>query len=71
MKAIIVTHKTSHQKIPFTLGIYGEVIVTDLRNEYSLDDLIVSIVDRDITDSMDNRFFVLVPDRVTSEKNNE
>lgn len=57
MRIVVVHNKNTLKPIQFTLGKWGEIIITS-NMEYNLDDLIVSLLEVDSVEELDNRYFV-------------
>ena len=57
MKIVVVYNKNTLGLVPFTLGKWDEIIITS-NEEYNLDELIVSLLEVDSVEDLDNRYFV-------------
>ena len=59
MKACIIKHKFTEELYKFTLGRWGEIIITDTR-EHDLNELIVTLVPIEEVRHLHNDFYVVL-----------
>jgi hypothetical protein len=61
MKACVVRHIDTDKFYKFTVGELGDIIITD-KEEYDIDKLIVSIMDLEEVQHLNNDYYVVVRD---------
>lgn len=57
-KVIVVHNKYTNDLYPFTLDKHGCIVIIGNR-EYNIDNLIVSLINLEITDELDPNYFVV------------
>ena len=59
MKACVVRHKDTKEYYMFTLGVSGEILITDSR-DFDIKNLIVSLVPLKEVQILDNDYYVVM-----------
>ena len=59
IKACVVKHKDTGEMYKFTLGDRGEIVIIE-KEEYDIDDLIVSLVPAEEVAELDKEYYIML-----------